>query len=111
AIDDYTLEVTTEGPAGYFPALAAYQAAVPPNKKGVEQFGKQYGLDGDKFISSGPFKLTKWDHNKSWEQTRNDGYWNAKNLKLEKVTYLIVKQDQRVPTYENNEIDNVPSAN
>jgi oligopeptide transport system substrate-binding protein len=103
--------VTTEGPAGYFPALAAYQAAVPANRKGVEQHGKGYGLEVDRFVGNGPFKLTKWDHNKSWEITKAENYWNAKNIKLERVSILIVKQDQRVPTYENNEIDNVPEAN
>jgi oligopeptide transport system substrate-binding protein len=111
AIDDYTLEVTTEGPAGYFPALAAYAAAMPANRKGAEQHGKTYGQDADKFVSNGPFKLTKWEHNKSFELTKHENYWNKDNIKLERMTYLIVKQDQRVPTYENNEIDNVPSGN
>ena len=111
AVDDYTLEVTTEGPAGYFPALAAYQAAMPANRKEVEKHGKTYGQDATKFVGNGPFKLTKWEHNKSFELVKNEQYWNAPNIKMERITYLIVKQDQRVPTYENNEIDNVPSAN
>jgi oligopeptide transport system substrate-binding protein len=111
AIDDYTLEVTLEQPAGYFPALAAYTAATVVSKTGVERWGKDYGLDADKFIAAGPFKPSKWEHNKSFETVKNDGYWDAGNIKLQRATYLIVKQDQRVPTYENNEIDVVPSAN
>ncbi|MGD9890815.1 MAG: peptide ABC transporter substrate-binding protein [Dehalococcoidia bacterium] len=111
AIDDYTLEITLEQPAGYFPSLAAYTAAAVVNKGGVEKFGKDYGLDADKFIAAGPFKPSKWEHNKSFELVKNDGYWDAGNIKLQRVTSLIVKQDQRVPTYENDEIDVVPSAN
>src|SRR5262249_16999577 len=74
-------------------------------------FGDKYGTDADKFVGNGPFKLTKWDHNKSFELSKNEGYWNAKNIKLDKVTFLIVTQNQRSATYENNEIDIVPSAN
>ena len=111
ATDDSTLVVTTEGPAGYFPALAAYTAAFPANEAGVKKYGDKYGQDADKFVSNGPFKLTKWDHNKSWEMSKNENYWDAKNIKLDKVTFLIVKVPQRVTTYENNEIDIVPSAN
>jgi ABC-type oligopeptide transport system substrate-binding subunit len=111
AVDDYTLEVTLEQPAGFFPALAAYTAATVVNKGGVEKWGKDYGLDADKFVAAGPFKPSKWEHNKSFETVKNEGYWDAGNIKLTRNTYLIVKQDQRVPTYENNEIDVVPSAN
>jgi oligopeptide transport system substrate-binding protein len=111
AIDANTLEVTLEAPAGYFPALAAYVAATPVSKTGVERWGKEYGTEADKFVAHGPFKPVKWDHNKSFEIAKNEGYWGAKDIKLERVSYLIVKQDQRVATYENNEIDMVPSAN
>ena len=29
ALDDWTLEVTMEGPRGYFPQVVGYQASVP----------------------------------------------------------------------------------
>lgn len=111
AIDDYTLEITLEQPAGYFPALAAYTAATVVSKAGVDKWGKDYGLEADKFIAAGPFKPSKWEHNKSFEIVKNDGYWGAGDIKIQRASYLIVKQDQRVPTYENNEIDIVPQAN
>jgi ABC-type transport system substrate-binding protein len=89
----------------------AYLAAVPAHKATVEKNGNKYGTDVDKFVGSGPFKLTKWDHNKSFEISKNDGYWNAANVKIQSVSYLIVKQDQRISTYENDEINVVPSGN
>ena len=110
AVDDYTLQVTLEAPAGYFPALVAYTAAVPTHKASVEKFGKQYGLDADKFVGSGPYKLTKWEHSKGWEIEKNEGYWAAKDLKLTNVKFTIIKIDQQVASFENNEIDNVPQA-
>jgi ABC-type oligopeptide transport system substrate-binding subunit len=111
AIDDYTLEVTLERPAGYFPIFVAYQASDPVHPPTAEKFKDKTGTDADKFVGNGPFKLTKWDHNKSYEIVRNDGYWNAKNIKLEKATFQIIKKDQQLAAYENNEIDNVPQAN
>ncbi len=111
AVDNNTLEVTLESAAGYFPALVAYLAAVPVHPATAQKNLDKTGTDVDKWVSSGPFKLTKWEHNKSFEITKNENYWGAKDIKLEKISYLIVKQDQRVSTYENNEIDYVPSAN
>src|SRR3989440_5409916 len=37
AKDDWTLEVTLEGPRGYFPVLAAYLAALPGHKASIEK--------------------------------------------------------------------------
>ncbi|MFN8558861.1 MAG: peptide ABC transporter substrate-binding protein [Dehalococcoidia bacterium] len=107
AIDDATLEVTLGGPAGYFPALVAYQAAVPVHPATAEKFKEKTGTDADKFVSSGPFKLVKWEHNKVAEITKNEGYWNAKNIKLEKVVFPIIKKEQWHVAYENNEIDDI----
>ena len=44
AKDDWTLEVTLEGPRGYFPVLAAYLAALPAYKLAVEKYRRQ--VDG-----------------------------------------------------------------
>ena len=42
AKDDWTLEVTLEGPRGYFPVLAAYLAALPAHKRAVEKYGDKW---------------------------------------------------------------------
>src|SRR6266542_2563706 len=39
AKNDWTLEVTLEGPRGYFPVLAAYLAALPAHRASVEKYG------------------------------------------------------------------------
>ena len=111
AIDDKTLEVTLEQPAGYFPALVAYIAAFPAHPPSVQKWGEKYGTDADKFVGAGPFKLTKWEHNKGFELTKNEHYYNAANIKLERILYTIAKRDQWVSAYENNEIDYAPNLN
>ena len=42
AKDDWTLEVTLEGPRGYFPVLAAYLAALPGYRPAVEKHGDKW---------------------------------------------------------------------
>jgi ABC-type oligopeptide transport system substrate-binding subunit len=111
AIDDYTLEVTLQAPAGYFPILVAYQAAVPAHRASVEKFGDKYGTDADKYVGTGPFKLTRWDHDKSYELSKNENYHSAKDIKLEKVVYTIAKRETWVNAYENNEIDYASNLN
>ena len=44
----------------------------------------------DKIVTNGPLKMTKWDHNKSLEFVKNDGYWNAKNISLTKIVAVIL---------------------
>src|ERR671932_670912 len=77
ALDKQTLEVTLEGPRGFFPILAAYTAALPAHKPSVDKFGDKWtdpGATGAPVISNGPFVLTKWEHNKSFEIQRNEKY-------------------------------------
>lgn len=113
AVDANTLEVTLEAPAGYFPILVAYVAAVPAHRASVEKHGDKYGTDAEKypFVGAGPFKLTKWDHNKSFELSKNENYYDAKNIKLEKVVFSIAKRETWVSSYENNEIDYASNLN
>ena len=39
---DWMLEVTLEGPRGYFPVLSAYLAALPAHKPSVEKHGDKW---------------------------------------------------------------------
>ncbi len=47
AKDDWTLEVTLEGPRGYFPVLAAYLAALPAHRGAVEKHGDKWTEAGN----------------------------------------------------------------
>jgi oligopeptide transport system substrate-binding protein len=117
ALDDWTLEVTMEGPRAYFPQVAGYVAAVPAPQWAVEEYGTDKWASGDVALwSNGPFKLDKWEHDVMIEISKNPGYWNAENIHLEKVYDPIVPADSALLTYEHGEGDNrfdwanVPSA-
>jgi oligopeptide transport system substrate-binding protein len=63
AVDDTTLEVTTDAPKSYFPGVASLWYPVP--KHVVDKLGDDYALNVDTLVSSGPFSV------KTWEKSNN----------------------------------------
>ena len=104
AKDDWTLEVTLEGPRGYFPVLAAYLAALPSYQRAVEKFGDKWTEPGN-IVCNGPFVLETWEHNKQMTLRKNPYYFGAKDVHLTKVVIPIIPVASGALPYENNEID------
>ena len=104
ARDDWTLEVTLEGPRGYFPVLSAYQAALPAHRASVEKHGDKW-TEAANIVSNGPFVLEAWEHNKVIVLRRNKHFFGAKDIPLEKITIPIIPIASGVLPYENNELD------
>jgi ABC-type oligopeptide transport system substrate-binding subunit len=104
AKDDWTLEVTLEGPRGYFPVLAAYLAALPGHKASIEKHGDKWTEPGN-IVSNGPFTLEAWDHQKQLVLRKNKHFFDAKDVTLDKVIIPIIGVQAGALPYENNEID------
>jgi oligopeptide transport system substrate-binding protein len=104
AKDDWTLEVTLEGPRGYFPVLAAYSAALPAHKGVVEKHGDKWTEAGN-IVSNGPFTLEAWEHNKQIVLKKNPHYYGAKGVHLTRVVIPIIPVASGALPYENNELD------
>ena len=107
AKDDWTLEVTLEGPRGYFPVLSAYLAAFPAHRPSVEKFGDKWTEAGN-IVCNGPFVLETWEHNKVMVLRKNKHFFGAKDVTLDKVTIPIVPIQSGALPYENNELDISP---
>jgi ABC-type oligopeptide transport system substrate-binding subunit len=104
ATDDWTLEVTLEGPRGYFAVLAAYLAALPGHKASIEKYGDKWTEAGN-IVCNGPFVLEAWEHNKAMTLRKNKHFFGAKDMTLEKVVIPIVPVASGPLPYENNELD------
>lgn len=104
ALDKYSLEVTLEGPRGYFPILSAYVAALPAYKAAVEKFADKW-TEAANIVTNGPFKLTSWDHNVQYTIERNDSFELGPKPKLQKVITKIVADQAGLAPYQNNELD------
>jgi ABC-type oligopeptide transport system substrate-binding subunit len=104
AKDDWTLEVTLEGPRGYFPVLAAYLAALPGHRASIEKYGDKWTEAGN-IVSNGPFVLESWEHNRQMVLRRNKHFFGASDVTLDKVIIPIIPVASGALPYENNEID------
>lgn len=105
-IDEYTFEVTLEAPCPYFLELCAFHTLMPVKKDVVEKDPDKWFTDPATFIGNGPFKMVKWVHNDSMEFVKNEHYWNSKNVKLEKMKWVMVIDEQAaLAAWEGGAID------
>ncbi|TPR39025.1 peptide ABC transporter substrate-binding protein [Apilactobacillus micheneri] len=95
APDDYTFVVHLSKPQTYFKYLTAGSVMYPQNKKVVEKYGKGYGAKSDNQVYNGPYTINGWNGtNDSWNLEKNANYWDAKNVKLNKINFHVVKDGQ-----------------
>ncbi|RCS21301.1 peptide ABC transporter substrate-binding protein, partial [Phyllobacterium salinisoli] len=86
AVDDQTLEITLEQPTPYFIQILAHQTALPVSKASVEKNGTKFVQPGI-MVSNGAFKLTGHVPNDNLTVEKNPEYWDAANVKLDKVIF------------------------
>jgi oligopeptide transport system substrate-binding protein len=107
APDDYTLEVNLENPVPYFESLASFTTYYPLNEDFVEEQGDSFATSTDTLLFNGPFTLENWESTaSSWELVKNEDYWDAETVQLDKMTFEVVKDPQTaVDLYESGEVD------
>lgn len=108
AVDDYTFQVTFTGPFQYAVVLMAFPSFFPVNQKAYEEAGgnNNYGTDADKLAYNGPFTITSWAHEDSIVLEKNPDYWNAENIKLDKITMRMIGQETTaINEFNNGSID------
>lgn len=104
---DYTLVVTLEKPTPYFESLTAFGTYFPLNQKFVEEQGDKFATSSETLVFNGPFLLKDWKSTStSWTLEKNPDYWDAETVKLEEITFNVVKDAQvGVDLYEKGETD------
>jgi oligopeptide transport system substrate-binding protein len=106
ALDDKTIEITLEYPAGYFIGMLNQCNLAPARADIVEKQGAAYGNNADANVYCGPFVVSKWDKNDRITLTKNDKYWNKSVVKLETVEILTVQDNNTaVAMFETGELD------
>jgi oligopeptide transport system substrate-binding protein len=79
AVDDFTVQFKLVHPAGYFNQVAALWLASPVRKDNVERAGLPDPTGwtdpaNGPMVGTGPYILTKWDHNKEMVFSKNPNY-------------------------------------
>lgn len=111
ALDEKTLEITLEGPNSYFMDLLYHSAMLPVRQDIVEQYGDAYGTEADKMVFNGPFRAESWTHNSEIVLVKNDTYWDSDSVKLERITYKVIQDENAVySSLENGSIDSASTT-
>ncbi len=105
AVDDKTLEITLAQPTPYFLQLMTHYTAIPVNKANVEKFGKDFTKPGN-MVTNGAYMLTEYVANDHITAVKNPNYWDAANVKIDKVIYN-PSEDQSATErmFETGELD------
>ncbi|MEO0911674.1 MAG: peptide ABC transporter substrate-binding protein [Pseudomonadota bacterium] len=105
AIDDYTLEVRLENSLPYFPLMTTHYTLYPANRKVIEEHGGDWTKPGI-MVSNGAYILTEHVPNEKSVRERNEMYWDNENTIMEKVTALVINDENAALTrYLADEID------
>lgn len=105
AIDDKTLEVDLSGPTPYFLGMLTHSVATPVYKPTIEANGDQWTRPGN-VVSNGAFKMTEWTPQSRIVLEKNDKYWDAKDVKLDKVIYYPTEdQTAELKRFRAGELD------
>ncbi|MDS3994037.1 peptide ABC transporter substrate-binding protein [Staphylococcus capitis] len=106
AINKHKLEIQLNRPIPYINELLTLSTFYPQNEKISKKYGEKYGTKVEKTVFNGPFKDDKWKHEDKILLSKNNNYWDKKNVKLEKVNYKVLKDKQvGASLYETGSID------
>jgi len=105
AVDEKTLEVVLEAPTGFFLDLLTNPAFFPVNHKVAEE-DPDWHAEADTFVANGPFELESWDHDDEMVMAKNEEYWDADEVKLDKVHFAMVNDENtQYQMFESGELD------
>ncbi len=92
ALDDHTLEIQLEKPYSYF--LELLSGIKPVREDVYEELGDEYGSSIDKAVYNGPFVPEVWETNTHNHYVKNENYWNAENVALQRIEMSIISETQ-----------------
>ena len=108
ALDDSTVQITLENPAGYFLGVLSTSGYYPCRKDLVEQYGQNFAADADKNVYNGPYTLSNWEHASTLTFAKNESYWNKDIVKLDGLEISVVTdKNTALGLYETGDLDYV----
>jgi oligopeptide transport system substrate-binding protein len=109
AIDDYTFEVSLEGPVSFFPKMVVHATLFPAHQATIEAHGDKW-THAENIVSNGAYQLTNWKINERMDLTRNPHYWDNAKTVVDKVTFLTIESENAaLARYRAGEMDIVSS--
>ncbi|MDP2953046.1 MAG: peptide ABC transporter substrate-binding protein, partial [Chloroflexota bacterium] len=107
AVDDYTVEVTLNKAAAFFPAVASMWVMRPMPQATIEEFGEDWVVPGN-LVSNGPYVLTEWSHGAMLRFKKNPYYYDADKVQIEVINGpVIMESSTAMSLYEAGELDSM----
>jgi peptide/nickel transport system substrate-binding protein/oligopeptide transport system substrate-binding protein len=115
--DGLTLTVVLKTPCAYFEDLMAFPTYFPVKQEAVEAAAGYLDADGKVvnpgawaleagFPSSGAYMLESWVHQESMVYVKNPNYFDAANVKLERLEFMLSADDTVVySAYRSGDLD------
>ncbi len=115
--DGMTLTVEMAAPCVYFLDLAAFPTFFAVHQASVEAAEGYKAEDGSilnpgawaleaGFVTSGPYMLTEWKHNESMTYTKNPNWYDAANVKMETLQFMLSADDTAIyAAYQAGDLD------
>ena len=112
AIDDYTLEAKLETPTDYIVSLLSFYHFLPTKQSAVEAGADgAWAKDPAKVVSNGPFTLTDYTIGGGLTLVKNEEYWNAGEVKIDRVEgKFIDEQATAYQAYQSGELHFLPDV-
>lgn len=94
ADDDYTLTVQLTNPCSYFLDLCAFPTFMPVHQASVDAANPDGTTPGAwaqeaGFVCNGAYTLKEWKHNESMVYVKNDNYYDAENVTMPELHFML----------------------
>jgi ABC-type oligopeptide transport system substrate-binding subunit len=110
ALDDYTFQVTLEGPTAYFIKMLTHQFFRPVPQQAIETYGNAFWTKPGNIVTSGAFKLAEWKPYEQLTVVRNTDFWDNANTKLDKIIFPSIESlTTTMNLYKAGEVDSMSS--
>ena len=108
AVDENTVQYTLKQPTPFFADITSMWVYAPVQQATVEANGDQWSTAADTYVCNGPFKVSEINMGESVVLSKNENYWDAANVSLEKLTFrYILDLSTALTAYESGEVDGV----
>ena len=107
AVDELTFEVVLHTPTEYFLSQTSFDNLAPVNERFYNEVGaEKYGTEAEYYLSNGPYRLESWTHESEIVMVKNENYFNADAIRLEKVRFvMILDSNASLNAFQAGEID------
>ncbi|MBO5504132.1 MAG: peptide ABC transporter substrate-binding protein [Lachnospiraceae bacterium] len=118
AEDATTLKFVLTAPCAYMEDLMAFPTFYPVKQEAVESYADWETTPGGwcqeaGFVSNGAYVCTGWNHDTSMTYEKNPYFWDADNVSIEKLEFMLSADDTAIYAAYNSDsvdfIDTVPT--